>query len=537
MKTNPIEESKNLTLPIVEYSPLIPEIDYRCGNSKFSNDIWNFKGFVDAPHWNEAKFFFNFTQFEKWKSIKVTVKKYIYSELLINGFNSVKRKLLAFKQLIDFLNENPSIHSFKDFTDYIVRKYFQYLLNANSVKGKPLSPVSIKKSAQVVKELLIRGNHIGWEVYNKTRNINNIYDELILKNKSIKEGTKFGATNKVLPEDEVISNLIETSRNLLNKGDDVLTSASILISTQMGLRISEVVLLKANSLRVINGEYQLHYLTWKTKKTPEWVLRPANELVVETIHALEKHSESLRKESGLPYLFLFRYDKQIKIACYSNWGKNRLNPFIAKHNLIDEKGKPLKLTQHYFRHIFATYAIKGGMKIHDVAEMMNHGTIMMTETYDHTKGQKQEIIKSILSGDIPVASTNGIVLESIESEANPFKGRTIDQIEKLRRALKIELLPHGVCLHHPMRGEPCHQDGVCLGCNAFIASACHLPVYQSRLERVNKELDTNNDKSIYSRKLCYQQEQLKDYISVLQKKMEESEFQVALLEVAGTKHE
>ncbi|MEB6551533.1 hypothetical protein MXL46_21495, partial [Heyndrickxia sporothermodurans] len=90
-----------------------------------------------------------------------------------------------------------------DFTDNTIREYFQYLLKAISERGTPLSPMSIKKSAQVVKELLIRGGQREWEVPTNTTKINSIYNELIINNKTLKEGTKFGVTNKVLPEEEV----------------------------------------------------------------------------------------------------------------------------------------------------------------------------------------------------------------------------------------------------------------------------------------------------------------------------------------------
>lgn len=526
-------------IPIVDDNPSKPEIEWRCGNCNFTDDIWDFKGFVNAPHWNDAKFRIDFTSFNDWPSIKITVKRYILSELKMVVFNSVKRKHAAFKQLRNFLKENPHVESFQDFTNNTVREFFEFLLNAKSVRGTPLSAQSIKKSAQVIKELLVRGSQRGWEVSKNTAKINSIYDELIIRNNNIKEETKLGKTNKVLPESEIVSNLINLARDLLKRNEDVLVSAAILISTQLGLRISEVVLLEANRLSVVNGEFHLTYLTWKTNKEPVWVTRPANEIVVEAIKALERRSEPLRKKTGKPFLFLdeVRHKEPIQLADYSNWGKNRLTPFIQKHKLKDEHGNELKLTQHYFRHIFTTYALKGGMKIHDVAEILGHKSIMMTETYDHNKEEKQEVIKGILSGDIPVSSTNKTVLATLEGEENPFKGKTIDQVDKMRRSLKIELLPHGMCLHHPMRGEPCAQDGVCLGCINFLASSRHLPVYEKRLERVNQELEKSNDKSIYSSKLRYQKGKLENYISDLHKKMAQRESQEALEQVAGAKHE
>ncbi|WP_047980136.1 tyrosine-type recombinase/integrase [Ornithinibacillus contaminans] len=530
----------NKDTPIVDDNPSSLEIEWRCGNSKFNDDIWDFKGFVYAPHWNDAKFRIDFTVFNDWPNIKVTVKRYIMSELKMVVYNSVKRKYAAFSQLRKFLKNKQHIQSFQDFTNNIVREYFEYLINVDSVRGAPLSAQSITKSAQCVKDLLIRGSQRGWQVPRDSARINNIYDELIIRNNRVIEGTKLGKTNKVLPDSEIVDKLINLAREKIRKGEDVLVSAGILISTQLGHRISEVVLMEANRLSTINGEAHITFLTWKTKKELVWVTRPANEILVETIKALEKYSEPLRIKTGKPYLFIVKARNQkdrYLIADHSNWGKNRLTPFIKKHGLRDEHGKPLKLTQHYFRHIFTTYALKGGMKIQDVAEMLGHASILMTETYDHTKHEKQEVIKGLLSGEIPISSSNKTVIQRIEGEENPFKGKTVEQIDKMRRSLKIELLPHGMCLHHPMRGEPCAQDGVCLGCNNFIASSNHLPIYEKRLERVDKELEKNDENSIFSSKLRYQREKLSSYISDLERKMAESEFQDALEQVAGAKYE
>lgn len=276
------------------------------------------------------------------------------------------------------------------------------------------------------------------------------------------------------------------------------------------------------------------------EKEPIEVIKPANEKVCIAVQKLEEYSQQLRIESGLSYLFLTRNRNKkgwpVILASKGNWTKNRLNPFIEKYNLRDENGQLLKLTSHYFRHICATYAFQGGLKTHDVAELLGHKSILMTETYNHTE-DKQQIVKEILSGITPITTTNKIVLKQLEGVENPFKGKTIDQVEKLRRALKIELLPHGICTHHPMRGEPCEQDGVCLGCNNFLASAKHLPVYEKRLERVKKEIEmAGKDNGIWTSKLQYQQGKLEYYIQELSRKMAEKEFQEAMMEMTGGKH-
>ena|GEM_PF-262716 len=537
---------------LIEYNPTKQSeertLDFRCGNSRFTDDVWDFKGFVKAPQWNDAKFKLDFTSFSKWESIKTTLKWYIASELNGNGFNTVRRKLDAFSHLRVFIDlERPDVSSFSDFDRYTLKEYFEYLLKRAKKleKGKAsdelatsISAVSQRKCAQVIKELLIRGGTKGWEVPNETTFIEPLYQTLIIENKDIKEGTKFGKTNKVLPDQEIIDNLIRNANIEIEEGD-CLTGTSIILSSQMGLRITEVISVKEGCLSVIGGEYYLTYTTSKTTGEPIEVTSPANKLVVDAIRALEEKTKELRIEASSPYLFMARNRTKKGtppvIASYSNWSKNRLKPFVQKYDIRNGKGEYLNLTHHYFRHIFATYALKSGMKIHDVAEMMNHKSILMTDTYDGNKGKKQESVKKILTGEIPVASTNTVVLEALQGDENPFKGTTADQFDKLRRALKVEILPHGVCLHHPLRGEPCEQDGACLGCGNFLASAIHLPVYEMRLTRVKKELETlGSDSSIYSSKLRYQMSRLERYVSDLSRQLAERELHMGDLEAAVT---
>lgn len=516
-----VEEMTKTKSKLVEYTPNQKEQDFRCGNSLFSDGIWDFKGYVDNVHWADNRFKLNFNKFNQWQAIQHTIKQYIVSELLMVTFSSVKRKYDALHPLVGFLNQNISIQLFGDFTKDKLIQYFEYLFTLN------LSPVSIKKSAQAMKELIVRGIQRNWFESTIGTGVEKLYDELIIQNKDIKKGTKFGKTNKVLPSEATVSKIIETAKTSLSNDKEVLIAASIILMSQLGLRISECVTLEADCLSLINGEYQITYRTSKTTKTAVKVTKPANELVVDTVKRLEEYSEPFRQQTNTKYLFLIKSPNKantIKLASYSNWTDKRIKPFVEKYDLRDGNGELLRLTSHYFRHIFATYALKSGMKIQDVAEMLNHKSIMMTETYDHTKWEKQEVIKEILTGETPVATTNKIVLNSIEGEENPFKGLTTDQVDKMRRALKIELLPHGLCLHHPMRGEPCEQDGVCLGCHEFLASAKHIPVYKKRLKKINLELQTlDSDKSIYTTKLRYQQGMLEKYISDLQDKIADKE--------------
>lgn len=515
--------------------------EFRVGNSMFKDELWDFKNLIPgSATWPENKCWLKFDKF-KSTSIKNTIKWFMVTELIANGFTTVKRKLAALHTFDKFIQQNEDITSFEDISKYRLEEFFNFVLSDTKDNGEPTSAVSKKKAAQVVKEILERGAVRGWEVPSNTNHVELLYNSMIIENNNIKSGTKFGKSNKVLPEKDIVSHLITTALEVLENGQDseILTAASIIISSQIGCRIEEVLSIQKGCLSQINGEMFITFISTKINNEPTEVNKPANKEVCIAIDKLEEYTEPLRKESGLPYLFLSRNRSKaghpVTVASKGNWTKNRLTPFIQKYDLRDEKGNLLKLTSHYFRHICATYAYRGGLKTHDVAELLGHNSIMMTETYNHTE-DKQQVVKDILSGDTPIATTNKIVLKQLEGDENPFKGKTIEQIEKLRRALKIELLPHGICTHHPMRGEPCEQDGACLGCSNFLASSKHLPVYEKRLERVNEELEVaGNDNSIWTSKLYYQHGKLEYYIQELSKKMANKEFQKAMSEVEVSK--
>jgi hypothetical protein len=128
-----------------------------------------------------------------------------------------------------------------------------------------------------------------------------------------------------------------------------------------------------------------------------------------------------------------------------------------------------------------------------------------------------------------------MVLENLQNN-NPFRGRTEADIEKMRQSLMIEMLPNGLCLHHPMRGEPCAGDGVCLGCNNFITTIDFLPVHEARLENVENELSRmSNPSNVYGSKLSYQKGRLEEIISDLTEKQRKHELEQAAREVAVSK--
>ncbi|MFJ5715966.1 tyrosine-type recombinase/integrase [Neobacillus sp. NPDC093127] len=508
-------DNTNLNQNFVEHSSSKNILDLRCGNSKFKDDVWDFAGYVEgAENWRPSDLKLDFTSFSSWDSIKHTIKLFIHSEFLNCGFSSVFRKLVALKKLKPFLEKKKHITSFSNFTKTVVADFFSYLFEATTVLGEPLSGVSIRHCAHAVKEILTRGSVRGWDVPKETFYLDALYKEKILKNKRVLKHEK---TSKIIPEEETVNKIIKCAQ----VDEDVLCGTAIILSTQLSLRLSEVFSIEEGCLSIKNGDYYITYITSKTKNERVPVTVPANELVVNAVKRLEKETKNLREESGLTKLFLKRLGKKIVIPNRNTWSK-RLFEFCLKNDIRDKDGEVLKLTHHYFRHICITYALKGGMSITDAAELANHSSIKMTLIYDHSKEEKQQIVRDILTGKMPVATTNKVVLQNLESPNNPyrFKGKTLsdEQVEKLSKALKIEVLPHGVCMHHPLKNEPCAQDGVCLGCNYFLACSNKLPLYKARIEKIDKQLEKEQGENIFKSKLQFNRDKLSYYINELEKK-------------------
>lgn len=82
--------------------------------------------------------------------------------------------------------------------------------------------------------------------------------------------------------------------------------------------------------------------------------------------------------------------------------------------------------------------------------------------------------------------------------------------------MKIQVLSHGICLHHPMRNEPCDGDGVCLGCDNYITTPNFLDIHKKRLKRVQDELTHTDEDGVFEAKLRHIESYLLDIINDLE---------------------
>lgn len=513
---------------LFDYDPSKLEMDFRCGNSKFSDIEWDFNGYVDSSYLSGARLKVRFDKFAHKPDILEVVKWYVHHQLVMNKFSTAKRNYNGITLFIKFVDECvPELESFSEISRELLIMYFEYLMNAKSeTTGKPLSKVSIKKGALTVKDILIKGSTKDWDVPPDVSYVQRIYDDMIIHNKKLKSNSKEidDKHKEKISDEKLIDLIIKTAVQDVEQDKNILVASAIIITFQLGLRISEIITLEAGCLVQIDGDMMIDTSTTKLHAERTEILKPANELVILAIIKLEEHSKPLRDEAQLPYLFLNKARNKkgwpAELVSHSNWNKNYVRPWLREHNFFDENGNLIDFTSHTFRHAFATYALKGGASIEIISELMNHKSIRGTKHYTHLL---QEDIKNrfaeVLNEGAIISGKKALQIKDKLKELQPFKGKTVEQVDKLRKAMKIQVLSHGLCTHHPMRNEPCIGDGVCLGCNNFITTPEFLDIHKDRLANVQRELAKAPKEGPFESKLKHMEKYLIEIIEDLEKQL------------------
>jgi len=515
-------------LVLFDYDPSKPKMDFRCGNSRFSAKEWDFNGYVDSSYLSGARLKIKFNQFAHKPALLEVVKWYVHHQLTINKFSTAKRNYDGITQFIKFIDKCvPELESFSEVSRELLIMYFEYLMSARSeTTGKPLSKVSIKKGALTVKDILIKGSTKGWDVPSDVSYVQRIYDDMIIHNKKLKSNPKeIDDKHKAkISNEKLIDLIVKTAVQDLEQDQNILVASSIIITFQLGLRISEIITLETGCLVQIDGDMMIDTSTTKLHAERIEILKPANELIILAVTKLEEHSKPLREEAELPYLFLNRQRNKkgypVGLVSHANWNKNHIRPWLREHNFVDTEGNLIDFTSHTFRHAFATYALKGGASIDVISELMNHKSIRGTKHYTHLL---QEDIKSrfgeVLNEGAIISGKKALQIKDKLKELQPFKGKTVEQVDKLRKAMKIQVLSHGLCTHHPMRNEPCIGDGVCLGCSNFITTPEFLDVHKERLENVQKEIAKAPKEGPFESKLKHIEKYLIEIIDDLENQL------------------
>jgi integrase len=459
----------------------VPISNFRIGNSVFSDDVWDLTPYMPQKSMSPARKKLGFERIKN-PEIKHTVKQYMYHKLgqvkpqsAVGTLNSL---LPYFVRYCDV----AGIHSFSTVKTSTLLEFAIWIKAELHISKRTAYMASF-----AVEDIIRIGQIKGWDVP---------ADDVLTGATAAEiwgSGKDESSDKTVQPiPDDIFDKIIKCA---VSYKKDILTKAGIIIQSQTGLRISEVLSIRSGCLhQPENGPAYLEVLLSKTEKGEPFIHKVfANELVVDVITGLERHTAALRATSGFKELFLFR-NCGINVPTALNWSKTRLRTFIRKCDIRDSDGQLYYLKSHQFRATFVKQLITRKIPIAYVMKQFSHVSIEMTCHYLTLKEKEIKDIYSrmILSPDSRIAGMGATKLKSKTDEL--FRGKTSSDIEKLISQLADTLsfnpLPGGVCLYDYRRGNCSVGDGCFFyDCPNFVTEISFLPVLRKELELMEIEME------------------------------------------------
>ena len=474
-----METETNLALQLQVIKPDTDLNSIMIGNSRYSDDVWDLRPFITSKTTQNRLKYVHFDYISD-ADLKETIKQYAYYKL-----GKVKPQtvvMLIRGTLPAFINYCTlnNIHSFADLT---LDNYLNFNLWLKEEK-KVVAGTGFL-ICHVVEEIIRVGQIKGWNVPQFHISIDATANQLW-------EPYKDKKSNKTKPiPDDVFDKILY---HAVHDEKDVLTKAGIIIQSQTGLRISEVLSIKEGCVKHTSDGYNYMEVTLGKTEKGEPIIHKVfiNKLVKDAIAELSEHTAELRKESGLKELFIIRY-QGIRVLNVQHWTSQRLPHFIERHNIRDNKGELYPLKSHQFRATFVRSLIIKKVPISMIMKQFSHVSVEMTSHYLTLQEEeiKAHYADMILSPESKIA---GIRAKEIKGKLNTlFHGKTETEISKvisnLVKTLNFNPLPTGVCLFDSRRGSCSDGDGCYIyNCRNYITSVQFYPILKKELDLLEIEM-------------------------------------------------
>lgn len=454
------------------------------GNSKFTDNEWDLRPFITKKTIKDCQKYIRF-DFIHNEDIKFTVKQYVYYKL-----STVKPQTVfwyingRFPNFIKYCSLN-GINSFADITQKDFLEFNLWLKET-----KKLSASAGYHCSYVIEDLIKTGQIKGWNVPQ-----NNIFRGVTSNQLWDRKGNLKKNRTKPIPEDVFDKILCRA----VNDEKDILTKAGIIIQSQTGLRISEVLSIREGCVKKFDNKHK--YMEVELSKTEKGdpIIHKVfiDEFVSQVISELSEYTKDLRKENGLKELFLNKVSKNhntIEVCKVTSWNDNKLTPFIKRWDIRDNNGDLYPLKSHQFRATFVRELVKRKVPIAMIMKQYSHVSIEMTA---HYLSLQSEEVKNIYADMVlsPESKIAGLRAKEIKGKLNTlFNGKTEEQIsdviEDLAQTMSFNPLPTGVCLYDFHRGNCTDGDGCFFyNCPNYITEAKFYPILKSELDLMEQEMD------------------------------------------------
>lgn len=473
----------NLALQLQVIEPNTDLSSIMIGNSRYSDDAWDLRPFITAKTTNESHKYIRF-EYISDVDMKETVKQYAYYKL---GKSKPKTVRVYINGCLPMFIEYCSINGIHSFADITLEDYLNFNLWMKDEKKVATGTGFI--TCHVVEEIIRIGQIKGWNVPQfhlpKTETANQLWNT----KKSMR-------TNKTKPIPEDVFDKI--LYHAIHDEKDVLTKAGIIIQSQTGLRINEVLSIQEGCVKRTSDGYDYMEVTLGKTEKGEPIIHKVfiNNIVKDAIAELSEYTAELRKESGLKELFLCKNrNKGNLIDVYNSdrFGLRKYNAFIKKYDIRDNKGELYQLASHQFRATFVRELIKRKVPIAMIMKQYSHVSIEMTA---HYLTLQEEEVKEIYSDMIlsPESKIAGLRAKEIKGKLDDlFHGKTEDEINgvitDLAKTMSFNPLPTGVCLYDFRRGNCTDGDGCFFyNCPNYITEVQFYPILKDELDLLEKEM-------------------------------------------------
>lgn len=470
----------------MELEVLSDNTDYEnilIGNSKFTDDMWDMAPFIPRKTLASTHKHIRFGYIEN-EEMKWTVKLYAYHRLSRITPFSVHHEINGVLPVFFEYCKNNYITSFEQITKEIFLDYTYWLKEVKKYRES----TGFKRS-RILEEIIRVGQIKGWAVPSDNLFLQ-IASSDLWNPREDKKKNKF----KPIPEDVFDKILFHA----IHDEKDILTKAGIIIQSQTGLRINEVLSIKEGCIHRTDGGHDYMEVSLSKTVKGEAILHKVfiNQLVKDAVKELSEFTEPLRRESGLRELFLtraLRFHNNIVVYKVDIFAAFKITPFIQRWDIRDNKGNLYPLMSHQFRATYVRELVKRKMPIAYVMKQFAHVSIEMTS---HYLTLQEEEVKEIYSEVIlnPKAKLAGMRAAEIRSKLDQrFKGRTETEIDniisELSKSMSFNPLPNGVCLYDFRRGNCSDGDGCFFyNCPNYVTEASFYPVLQKELELMEKEM-------------------------------------------------
>jgi len=449
------------------------------GNSRFTDDVWNLRAFIPSKTTKNSHKYLNFGYIQS-PNMKHTVKQYAYYKLGKIKPQTVKSKVNScLPMFFEFCVAN-GISSFSELTQAL---FLSYCLWLREEKRVALGTGYL--CSYVVEEIVKIGQIKGWDVP-KTNIFRGITSSQLWDRKRSLRTNR----TKPIPSDifdKILYHAVHDEKN-------VLTKAGIIIQSQTGLRINEVLSIQEGCVKTTSDGYDyMEVILSKTEKGEPIIHKVfINELVKDAIRELSEYSAPLRRESGLKELFLIR-NHGIRVLSVDSWNANRLSHFIERWDIRDSKGELYHLTSHQFRATFVRELVKQKVPIAMIMKQYSHVSVEMTSHYLTLQAEEVKEVYSdmILSPESKIA---GLRAKEIKGKLdNLFHGKTREEIDDiisdLTKTMSFNPLPTGVCLYDFRRGNCTNGDGCFMyNCPNYITEVQFYPILKKELDLLEAEM-------------------------------------------------